>query len=189
MYNDDFREYDYLDEIDNQDEFNEFDENNELDEFIEPDEIRNEFADEDEFVEFIPPYSCPYYRQLFPGGGFTPPRPPFGPPGGGPGQPFGPPGGPQGGPPSGPPPSFTPSQAQAKTLGAGPGGVSTYAVDAGSLRPCRFRFVYIWLRNGNSFWAWLTFVGRRSVSGYRWNGRRWVYFGIDTRRIVAFVCY
>jgi hypothetical protein len=179
MYNDDYRDYDSLDE------FVEFDE---LDEF------RDESPDEDEFVEFVPPYGCPYYRQFFPGGGstpprppraqFQPPRPPFGPPGG----PQGPQGGPQGGAPSGPPPSFTPSIAQAQSFGA-PGGVGTYAVDPGAIRPCRFRFVYIWLRGGNSFWAWLTFVGPRSVSGFRWNGRRWVYFGIDIRRIRSFICY
>ena len=179
MYNDDYRDYNSLDE------FIEFDESN---------DFRDESPDEDEFVEFVPPYDCPYYRQFFPGGGgggFTPPRPPFGPPGGLQG---GPQGGPQGGAPSGPPPSFTPSKSQAQ--GFGPqggyglqGGFGIQAVDPGAIRPCRFRFVYIWLRGGNSFWAWLTFVGRRSVSGFRWNGRRWVYFGIDTRRIDSFICY
>jgi hypothetical protein len=125
------------------------------------------------------------YRQ-FPSG------PPFGlpggggffPPGGGPG-PGGPggPGGAAGGPPPGPPPSFTPSQSQAQ------GGVGTFAVDPGSLFRCRFRFVYIWLDNGSSFWAYITFVGRRSIAGFRWQRRRWVYFGIDTRRIDSFICY
>lgn len=158
-----------------------------LEDFDEADDIDND----DEFFEFIPPYACPLYRQQFPGGGFTPPRPPFGPPGGFPGsEPGGFPGGFPGGQgaPTTPPPSFTPSMSQAQSLAA-PGGVGTLAVDAGALRPCRFRFVYLWLRNGNSFWAWLTFVGRTSVAGFRWTGRRWVYFGIDTRRINFFICY
>lgn len=164
MYEDDYRDFDPL--VD-------FDEVDDLD-------------NEDSFIEFTPPYYCPLYRQQFPfpGGGPTPPRPPFGPPGGGfPGV------GGQGGAPTTPPPNFAPSKSQGQSLGAGPQGVGTLAVDPGAIRPCTFRFVYIWLRNGNSFWAWLTFVGRRSVSGFRWNGRRWVYFGIDTRRIDQFVCY
>lgn len=173
MFEDDYRDFEPLDEY------------TEL----------NDIDDDDDFFEFIPPYTCPLYRQQFPfpGGGLTPPRPPFGPPGGGAGGfpgggPGGFPGGGQGAPAT-PPPNFTPSKAQAQSLGAPGGGVSTYAVDAGSLRPCRFRFVYLWLRNGNAFWAYLTFVGRNSISGFRWTGRRWVYFGIDTRRIDFFVCY
>ena len=124
-------------------------------------------------------------------------RPPFGPPGS---PPFGPPGGPSfgppgippsgpssggssSGPPSGPPPSFVPSQAAAQQ---GPG---TFAVDPGAIRPCTFRYVYLWLDNGQRFWAWLVFVGPRSAAGWRWIGFRWVYFGIDLKRIVSFICY
>lgn len=136
------------------------------------------------------------YRQMPPG------RPPFGFPGGGfgPGGPDGPgfpgggfgPGGPgggfgPGGAPVGPPPSFTPSQSQAQSFG----GIGIQAVDPGSIRRCLFRFTFIWLENGRSFWAFPTFVGRRSLAGFRWMGRRrgWVYFGIDLRRIESFVCY
>ncbi len=111
--------------------------------------------------------------------------------GGGGQQQIGPPPGPPfpsgGGPPPGPPPSFKPNQSPS-ALQASP-GTGAYAVDPGALRPCLRRYVYIWLRGGYSFWAWLTFVGRNSVAGYRWTGRRWVYFGIDRRQIVSFVCY
>ncbi|NJD02454.1 MAG: hypothetical protein FIA99_07635 [Ruminiclostridium sp.] len=107
-----------------------------------------------------------------PGGGS-----PFGMPGGGP--PFGQPGGP----PSGPPPSFVPSQTAAQQ------GVGILAINPGAIRPCRFRYVYLWLDNGQQFWAWLVFVGSRSVAGWRWLGFRWVYFGIDLDRIESFVCY
>lgn len=128
------------------------------------------------------------------GQGFQPPfgqggqpfgQPPFGQPGG---PPFGqPPGvGVSGtGPPSGPPPSFVPSQATAQHTQ----GVGAFAINPGAIRPCTFRFVYLWLDNGQQFWAWLVFVGRNSVAGWRWIGFRWVYFGIDLDRIVAFVCY
>lgn len=107
--------------------------------------------------------------------------PPSGPPGGGPGGPGGPPG---------PPPSMTPSKSGGSFQSQGSfGGPQVKAVSPGSIRPCRYQFVYIWLRNGRSFWAWLTYVDRRTASGFRWNGRRWVYFGVDLRRIDYFECY
>lgn len=88
-----------------------------------------------------------------------------------------------GGPPSGPPPSFTPSLAAAQQT------AGVLAVDPGAIRPCRFRFVYLWLDNRQQFWAWLIFVGRQSVAGWRWTGFNWVYFGLDLNRISSFVCY
>lgn len=128
-------------------------------------------------------FNCPMmhlFRQEFPSG------PPFGGPGGGPSGGPGGPGGPGAGsrPPSSPPPSFAPQKSQAQTFGATP-----YAVSPGSIRPCLFRFVYIWPRRGRGFWAWLIRVDRRSVSGWRWNGRRWVYFGMDLRQIESFQCF
>lgn len=97
----------------------------------------------------------------FPGGG-----------GGFPGQ------GGQVGPP-GPPPSYTPQLT----------GASQFAVDPGGIRRCLYRYTYIWLRNGRSFWYFPTFVGRNSVAGYRWRRRTgWVYFGIDLRSINSFQC-
>ncbi len=81
------------------------------------------------------------------------------------------------GPPSGPPPSFIPQQTP-----------SVFAVDPGAIRPCLFRFVYIWLNTGEQFWAWLLFVGPRSAAGWRWTGFRWIYFGVDLRNIRSFVC-
>ncbi len=110
--------------------------------------------------------------------------PPFGSPFGAgfPGSPPGPPpftdGGQTQGPP-GPPPSFTPAQQP----------VGVYAVDPGSIRRCRYRYTYIWLTNRRSFWAWLTFVGRTSVAGWRWTGFSWVYFGTDLNNISSFTCF
>jgi len=86
----------------------------------------------------------------------------------------------QGGPPIQPPPSFIPAQR---------GGPTIFAVDPGAIRPCLFRFVYIWLENGRQFWAWLVFVGPRSVAGWRWTGFNWVYFGTDLENISDFVCF
>ncbi|WP_079707944.1 hypothetical protein [Paraliobacillus ryukyuensis] len=105
--------------------------------------------------------------------------------GGGPGTPppF-PPSGqtPQDGPPMGPPPAFTPTQQ------AQPQQAQVKAVDPGSIQGCLYRYTYIWLNGFQQFWFYPTYVGRRSVSGYRWNGFRWVYFGIDLRQIQSFTC-
>ena len=92
--------------------------------------------------------------------------------------------GPQGGPPSGAPPNFTPSEQKAHHFGATP-----MAIDAGAIRPCMHRFVYIWPRRGNGFWAWLVFVGPRSVAGFRHNRNTWRYFGMDLRDIRSFQCF
>lgn len=119
---------------------------------------------EDDFEDNMDEFVCPMMRQ----GPFNQFTPPFGP-------------GFQG-PPSGPPPSFVPQQ-------AGPSGIGVQAVDPGAIRRCTFRFVFIWPERGRGFWAFLVFVGRRSVAGWRWNGRRWVYFGMDLRRIRSFQCY
>lgn len=136
----------------------------------EKENVKLEF--EEEFCE-----NCPLLRQLPPMFGQPYPMPPMG-PGPGFGQFFGQ--GPDSGPPSGPPPSITPQTS------AVPG---TLAIDSGAIRRCRFRFVYLRLRGRREFWAWLVYVGRRSVAGWRWTGSRWVYFGVDLRQIVDFQCF
>jgi hypothetical protein len=134
-------------------------------------------------------YQLPFIPDRFGGGqqpGFQPPpfgggqQPGFQPPPFGGGQqgfpPFG--GGAQeGGPPSSPPPSYTPQESP-----------SLYAVDPGAIRGCLYRFTYVWLNNGSSFWFYPTYVGRDSIAGYRWRGFRWVYYGTDLRRIRSFRC-
>lgn len=107
-----------------------------------------------------------------PGQGYPSFPPPIG--GDGPSQ------GPSQGPPQGPPPSYTPAKPQ----------FTTYAVDPGGIRRCLYRYTYIWLQNGRSFWFYPVFVGRESIAGYRWrrNQYRWVYTGIDLDRIDYFEC-
>lgn len=113
----------------------------------------------------------------FPSGGPMqgPPGPPpsFGPPSQGPGGPG------AGTPPTTPPPQFVPAEAQQAT---------PFAVDPGSIRRCLFRFTYVWLRNRQQFWFYPMFVGRNSVSGYRWTGFRWIFFGVSLREIRSFTC-
>ena len=111
-----------------------------------------------------------------------PPRPqPSPPPRPQPSPPPRPQPGPSGGPP-GPPPNMTPHKPFAA-------GIQPTAVSPASIRPCRFQFVYMWLSNGISFWAWIINVDRRTVSGFRWTGWRWVYFAVSLNRIDFFQCY
>jgi len=146
-------------------------------------------------VELIDMNSFPGYRpDGFPGGGFGgfPGIGPGGFPGGGFGGfsglgPGGFPGFPGGasdggqGVPLGRPPAVIPPRPSSAQAG-------TFAVDPGAIRRCLFRFVAIYPDFGRPFWAWLVFVGRRSASGYRWTGFRWVPFGIDLDRITYFQC-
>ncbi|HJV17925.1 MAG TPA: hypothetical protein VJ546_11225 [Bacillales bacterium] len=114
----------------------------------------------------------------FPGGGGQQGGFPF--PGGG-GQQGGfpsPGGGKQTGAPTTPPPSVIPQES-----------VGAFAVDPGAIRRCLFRFTYVWLNNGRSFWLYPTFVGRNSVAGFRWRRNRWEYYGTDLRRIRSFRCF
>jgi hypothetical protein len=132
-------------------------------------------------------FTCPYFFRQYPARPQLDPPPFFPPSNYGP-QPGQQPqhGGmenPQGaGRPPGPPPTASPNKNQ---------GVSLKAVSPGSIKPCTYRYVYIWLENGNSFWAWLTSVDRRTASGFRWDQRRrrWMYFGVDLRSIESFECF
>ncbi len=81
--------------------------------------------------------------------------------------------------PTAPPPPFIPQQATA----------SPFAIDPGAIRLCLFRYTFIWLRNGEAFWFYPVFIGPRSVAGFRWNGRFWTIFGINTNRIISFTCF
>lgn len=87
-------------------------------------------------------------------------------------------------PPQAPPP-FIPSK-------TGLGVQKNFAianVSPKSIIPCRFKFTYIWQRNGRSYWAFITNVDRYSISGWRFMFFRWVYFGLDLKRIDSFICY
>lgn len=93
--------------------------------------------------------------------------------------------------PKSPPPSYIPSKNDkgVQNFSQVEYGPETKAVSPNSIRFCLFKYTYIWEINGRSYWAFLFNVDRRSVSGFRWLGRNWVYFGVDLRRIDSFVCY
>lgn len=88
--------------------------------------------------------------------------------------------------PPGSPPSFAPPNKIPEKPGSEKLGM--FKIDAGGIRPCKHRMTYLWLKNGSSFWVYLTFVGATSVSGWRWDRRRWRFFGISTNQIESFVC-
>ncbi|OPD20997.1 hypothetical protein AL709_14140 [Clostridium botulinum] len=121
------------------------------------------------------PYFYYFYYDDYIRGAAPPPMPPFiTPPGGG----FSP----AGSPPTTPPPSVPPT----KPIKSGP---DVKAIDPNSIRFCRYRFTYIWPSRGNPFWMWIVYIGRRSISGWRWTGRNWAYAGIDLNRVDSFKCY
>ncbi|MGF9857856.1 hypothetical protein ACU3L3_25000 [Priestia endophytica] len=107
--------------------------------------------------------------------GFFPSTPPTSPPLG---PPRAPSQGPTSGPPTAPPPTFVPQQQ-----------VETFAVDPGGIARCLFNDTYVWLRGFEQFWFYPIFVGQTSVSGYRWTGFNWVYFGISLQQIQSFTCF
>lgn len=64
------------------------------------------------------------------------------------------------------------------------------AIDPNAIRACLFRYTYIWLRNGQQFWFYPTYVGRNSIAGWRWRQHAgWTYFGMALRQIQSFQCY
>lgn len=86
------------------------------------------------------------------------------------------------------PPNFIPSKNDKKAVSL-TSSAQTKAVDPGSMKPCIRKFVYIWQKNDYSYWSYLTYVGPKSIAGWRWSGWRWVYFGLDLNRIDSFICY
>ncbi|WP_367387249.1 hypothetical protein ABZM97_04035 [Bacillus vallismortis] len=91
-----------------------------------------------------------------------------------------------GGAPQGPPPSQKPAKPK-KPQSAQAG---TYLVEPVAIQPCLFRFTYVWLTNGSSFWFYPIILGRRSVGGFYWDSyrRRWIYFALDTNLIDVVSC-
>lgn len=90
--------------------------------------------------------------------------------------------------PKSPPPNYIPSK-QDKGVQNFSSSKDSKSVSPNSIKFCLFKYTYIWEVNGRSYWAFLLNVDKRSVSGFRWLGFTWVYFGVDLRRIDSFICY
>jgi glucan-binding YG repeat protein len=87
----------------------------------------------------------------------------------------------QQGQPKNPPPSYTP-----KLSDVAEPNLTT--VESGAITPCIFRFTYIWLKSGISFWSYLAFIGKTSISGWQYKAGQWVYFSVDLKNIKNFIC-
>lgn len=69
------------------------------------------------------------------------------------------------------------------------GGPAVRAVNPASIRNCRGRFTYIWLRNGQEFWFFPVQIWGNSIAGFRWDRRfGWSYMGISLFQIALFTC-
>ena len=62
------------------------------------------------------------------------------------------------------------------------------AVDPGAISRCLYSNTYVWLNNGQGFWFFPTFIGRRSIAGFRWMHNHWIYKGFDLGMIQSFFC-
>jgi len=77
--------------------------------------------------------------------------------------------------PTSPPPSYVPQ-------------MSPYAVDPRTITRCLDRFTFLWLKNGDDFWFYPSFVGRTVVLGYRFFGGRWNHYTVELKDINSFTC-
>ncbi|MEC1634122.1 hypothetical protein P9D98_05340 [Bacillus mojavensis] len=91
-----------------------------------------------------------------------------------------------GGAPQGPPPHKKPAKPKK------PQGLhgAAYLVEPVLIQPCLFRFTYVWLTNGSSFWFFPIILGRESVGGFYWDAshHRWFYYALDTKHIDVVSC-
>ena len=76
-----------------------------------------------------------------------------------------------------------------ETLGVPSISSALKAANDDSVRHCLGRCTYIWEKDGDSYWAYITDVDYNSVSGCRCMDENWVNFDIDIRRIDTFICY
>lgn len=79
--------------------------------------------------------------------------------------------------PKNPPPDYTPMMP-----------TSTGSIESSAIFPCTFRYTYLWLKNGESFWSYIAYVGKRAISGWKYKKGRWVQFGLHLRQIKNFTC-
>ena len=46
--------------------------------------------------------------------------------------------------------------------------------------------VYIWLKNGNGFWYYISYTQKNWLIGYIWNQKKWVSKTIDFNNIFSY---
>ena len=50
-------------------------------------------------------------------------------------------------------------------------------------------YTYVWPKHGKPFWFYPTRLLQGEVSGYRWDGKRWAFYGLDEKSISQVACY
>lgn len=90
--------------------------------------------------------------------------------------------------PNSPPPNFTPKQNNPNVQYLN-NNFNNKSSNNNTIRFCLFKFIYIWQRNGKQYWIFLTNIDRNSISGFRWLGNTWAYFGLALNKIDSFLCY
>lgn len=88
-------------------------------------------------------------------------------------------------PPQTSPPPFIPSKTETNNNETG----VTSNVTKESISSCVNKFTYIWQLNGKSYWAFISSYDSNSISGWRFISFKWVYFGLDIKKIDSFITY
>lgn len=76
------------------------------------------------------------------------------------------------GPPNSPPPKTKPKKPKV-----------SYIID------CMHQYTYVWPKHGKPFWFYPTRIEQGEVSGYRWDGKKWVFYGFGEKSISQVACY
>ena len=63
-----------------------------------------------------------------------------------------------------------------------------YGQNPRGIQNCLYRFTYMWLRNNDNFWFYLTAVGESRIYGFRFFGGRWNQYSIALSEIVNYHC-
>lgn len=50
--------------------------------------------------------------------------------------------------------------------------------DIHTIKNIRHHIIFIWLENGERFWFYPVYFGKRYIYGYRWTGAEWVYSSV-----------
>jgi len=77
--------------------------------------------------------------------------------------------------PPGPPPRYIPKRPD--------------SANTGSLKGCRKKWTFIWLKNGSSFWMWIRRIYRRTIIGTIWTGCAFSTHALAIHRIESFRCH
>ncbi|QZY56695.1 hypothetical protein [Crassaminicella profunda] len=57
------------------------------------------------------------------------------------------------------------------------------------IKPCLNKYVYIWLKDGSSFWMYLVYAEEGYIGGWIWLDTQWHYFGTCMYNVDSFVSY